>query len=161
VSVPDLPKHLRPRWRYLAVGLETWPGATIDRRSVQASVWSAARSLYGDVGAADIDLTVVRFEGGDGSWDAIVRTHRGEVERARAVLASLGAIDGADVGVVVRGTSGTVRACEEKYIGGRPEASDQSDVAFGNATRRAVQRGERVDVHVESAFVAATTLDLQ
>lgn len=159
--MPDLPKHLRPRWRYLAVSLETWPDASLDRRSVQSSVWSAARSLYGDVGAADLDLTVIRFEGGDGSWDAIVRTHRGEVDRARAVLGSIGAVDGDDVGVAVRGTSGTVRACEEKYIGGRPEPTDQSDVAFGNAQRRAVQRGERVDVHVESAFVAATTLDLQ
>lgn len=159
--VPALPKHLRPRWRYLAVALETWPDADLDRRSLQAGVWSAVRGLFGDVGGADLDLTVVRFDGADGAWTAIVRTHRGEEERARAVLASLGEVDGTDVGIAVRGTSGTIRACEEKYLGGRPERTAQSDVAFGNATRRAVLRDERADVHVDGAFVGATTLDLQ
>ena len=45
----------------------------------------------------------------------------GEDERARAAIASVGSIDGQPVGTRVRGASGTVRACEEKYIGGRPE----------------------------------------
>lgn len=160
MTVPALPKHLRPRWRYLAVAIESWPDATVDRRSLQARLWAAARGLYGDVGAADLDLTVVRFEGTAGAWSAIVRTRRGETERARGAIAAIGAIDDRPVGLRVRGVSGTVRACEERYIGRPPEVIEHTDVAFGNAARRAVQRGQRVDVCVDDGFVGATGLDL-
>jgi ribonuclease P/MRP protein subunit POP5 len=160
VIVPQLPKNLRPRWRYLGVAIEAWPDAALDRRSFQARLWERARGLYGDVGGADLDLTVVRFDGGDGAWRAIVRTHRGESERARSAVASVRSIDGDAVGLRVRGVSGTVRACEEKYIGRPPEASEHEDVAFGNARRRAVLRDQRVDVHVDGAFLGATTRDL-
>ena len=44
-----LPKHLQPRWRYLAVELEAWPDADFDRRDFQRSVWFAAQNLLGDV----------------------------------------------------------------------------------------------------------------
>jgi len=160
VTVPALPKHLRPRWRYLAVAIEGWPDAHVDRRALQGRLWGVARGLYGDVGAADLDLTVVRFDGGDGAWDAIVRTHRGETERARAAIGAVATVDDAAFGLRVRGASGTVRACEEKYLGSPPEGSEHEDVAFGNARRRAVLREERVDVRVDGAFVGATTLDL-
>jgi len=159
-SVPTLPKHLRPRWRYLAVGVETWPDATLDRRAFQGALWDGARGLYGDVGAADLDLRVVHFAGGDGAWAAIVRMHRGERERARAVIASIGTIDDHPVALAVRGASGTVRACEEKYIGSRREPPEHTDVAFANSTRRAVLRGQRRDVHVDAGYVGATELDL-
>jgi ribonuclease P/MRP protein subunit POP5 len=142
------------------VAIETWPDADLDRRTLQARLWERARGLYGDVGAADLDLTVVRFDGADGAWSAIVRTPRGESDRARSAVASVGTIDGAPVGLSVRGVSGTVRACEEKYIGRPPEPTEHADVAFGNATRRAVLRDQRVDVHVDGAFVGATTRDL-
>jgi ribonuclease P/MRP protein subunit POP5 len=158
--VPTLPKHLRPRWRYLAVDLESWPAATVERDDLQAALWGAARGLYGDVGAADLDLTVIRFEWNDGIGSAIVRTYRGEAQRARAAIASVGHVVGDPVGLRVRGVSGTVRACEEKYIGSPPEATEHTDVAFGNATRRAVLRDDRIDVHVDDAFVGATALDL-
>lgn len=158
--MPTLPKHLRPRWRYLAVEIDSWPDASLDRRALQGTLWAAARGLYGDVGAADLDLRVVHFEGDDGRWAAIVRIHRGERERARAAIASVGAIDDSPVGVRVCGASGTVRACEEKYIGSRREAPEHTDVAFADASGRAVARGERVDVRVDGAYVGATTLDL-
>ena len=160
-----LPKHLQPRWRYLAVGLETWPDADIDRRSVQREVWFAAQNLLGDPGSADVDLSVVRFEFDDGTGWAIVRARRGEVERARAVLACLDGVDGDEIGLRVRGVSGTVRACEEKYIRRGPEPPEQRNVVFENATRRGVGRGGAVDVRTDDtrtddAFVGATELDL-
>ncbi|MFC6754912.1 ribonuclease P, partial [Halorubrum tibetense] len=33
-----LPKHLRPRWRYLALGIEAWPDADVDRRAFQRAL---------------------------------------------------------------------------------------------------------------------------
>ena len=155
-----LPKHLQPRYRYLALGLETWPDADVGRRSFQRETWAAARGLLGDVGSAQLDLEVLRFEYVDGAGEAVVRTRRGEVDRARAVLACVQAVDGQPVGVHVRGVSGTVRACTERYLGRQPEGADQRHVVFENAERRAVVRGERVDVDVDGAYAGATTLDL-
>ncbi|MFW5956588.1 MAG: Rpp14/Pop5 family protein [Halorhabdus sp.] len=156
-----LPKHVRQRWRYLAIDLETWPDGTFDRRTFQRQVWFAAQNLLGDVGSARADLRVVRFTLEDGAGEAIVRTRRGAVEQARAIVACLDDVDGAPVGLRVRGVSGTVRACEEKYLGTGPEGTDHSDVAFAGADRPAVARNGRVDVRVENGFVGATRRDLE
>jgi ribonuclease P/MRP protein subunit POP5 len=155
-----LPKHLRPRWRYLALGLETWPDADIDRRAFQRRCWYAAQNLFGDPGGAEIDLQVLRFELADGWGQAVVRTRRGEVDRARAALACVDAVDGFEIGVRVRGVSGTVRACEEKYIHPGPESNVDRAVAFAGEKRRAVRRNGRVDVELDDAFAGATDLDI-
>lgn len=111
-----LPKHLRPRWRYLAVGLETRPTGEVARRRFDRALHSAARTLLGDAGSAEVDLSLLQFEFADGEGQAVVRTRRAEVDRARAVLACIDEVDGSTLGVHVRGVSGTVRACEERYL---------------------------------------------
>jgi ribonuclease P/MRP protein subunit POP5 len=156
-----LPKHLRPRWRYLAVEIETWPDAELGRDAFQRHVWYAAQNLLGDVGSGHLDLRVVSMEVNWGSGGAIVRTRRGETDRARAVLACLDGVDGHEVGLRVRGTSGTVRACEEKYMGRQRERPDQRHVVFRDAERPATVRGGRIDVRTDGAFAGATTLDFQ
>jgi len=160
VSVKHLPKHLQPRWRYLAVALETWPDATLDRRAFQRSAWYAVQNLLGDTGSADADMTVIRFEHDDGVGHAVVRVRRGHTDEARAALACIDEVDGDTVGLNVTGTSGTVRACEEKYIRGPAKPPDQRHVVFENAERPAVARGQRVDIRTEDALVGATTLDI-
>ena len=155
-----LPKHLQPRDRYLAVGLETWPGVDIERRSLQASLWRATRGLVGDAGSAAIDPTVLRCECREGAGSAIVRVRRGAVEPARAALACIPEIEGHRVGVRVRGISGTVRGCEEKYINERKIATTERNVVFENAAQTATARGDRVDVRIDGAFRGATDLDL-
>jgi ribonuclease P/MRP protein subunit POP5 len=112
-----LPKHLRPRWRYLAVRLETAADAALSRRAFQRAVWYAAGNLLGDAGSAEADLRVIRFRFSDGTGEAVVRVRRGETGPARAALACVDAVDGDPVGVEVRGVSGTVRACDEKFLG--------------------------------------------
>lgn len=156
-----LPKHLQPRWRYLAVGLESWPPVAIDRATFQRELWYTAQNLLGDTGSAAADLSVLSFTHGDGSGEALVRVRRGEVERARSVLACVDAVGDAPVGLSVRGVSGTVRACEEKYMGRGTEEADQRDVVFGTAEWPAFVRDGRVDVRADGAFVGATTTDLQ
>ncbi|QZP37673.1 Rpp14/Pop5 family protein [Halobaculum magnesiiphilum] len=157
-----LPKHLRPRWRYLVVGLESWPDADLSRGPFQREVWYAAQNLLGDPGSADADLTVVRFRFEAGRGAAIVRARRGEVERARAALACIDAVDGHPVGVRVRGVSGTIRAGEESYLGGAGGFVDESTVeltadgASGPGRRR---RDGAVDVTTPSGYVGATDAD--
>ena len=156
-----LPKHLRPRYRYLAVWIEAWPDADIDRRSFQAALWESSRSLLGDVGSAEADPGVLRFGFASGVGEAVVRTRRDEVGTTRAALACIDAIRGHPVGIFVRGASGTVRACEEKYIGERPESVTERNVAFGSAAREAVVRDGRADVRTDGAYTGATDLDLE
>jgi ribonuclease P/MRP protein subunit POP5 len=155
-----LPKHLRPRWRYVAVGIEAWPDADIDRRAFQRRLWYAAQNLFGDPASADLDLRVLRFELEDGWGQAVVRARRGELDRARAAIACIDTVDGDAVGLRVRGVSGTVRACEEKYIHPGPETTVDRAVVFAGAERRAVRRNGRIDVVLDDAFVGATDLDI-
>lgn len=156
-----LPKHLRPRWRYLAVELESWPAVRVSRSDFQRSVWFAAQNLLGDPGSTDADLRVLRFEWRDGEGEAIVRARRGEVEPARAALACVDAVRGDPLRVRVHGVSGTVRAASEKYLGGPLEAEHEERVVFRNDSRRAIIRDGRVDVDHDGSFVGATRLDLE
>nr|WP_272931432.1 Rpp14/Pop5 family protein [Halobacterium noricense] len=158
-TVKHLPKHLRPRWRYLAVDLEAWPDADVSQGDFQRSVWFAAQNLYGDTGSADADLRVLQFSFADGSGDALVRVRHGEVERGRAALACVDDVRGDAVRVAVCGVSGTIRAAEEKYLGRPGESAAEASVAFAGDTRPAVSRGDLVDIESEDGFVGATDLD--
>lgn len=155
-----LPKHLRPRWRYLGVGIETWPDADLDRRAFQRHLWYAAQNLLGDPGSADADLRVFEFRHEGGAGEAVVRTRRGAVGDARAALACVDEIDGEPIGVHVRGVSGTARACEEKYLGRGPEVVGEKRVVFDNAERTAVTRDGVFDVWTDDAYTGATELDV-
>ncbi|AKH98077.1 Rpp14/Pop5 family protein [Halanaeroarchaeum sulfurireducens] len=154
-----LPKHLRQRWRYLAVELETWPDASISEVEFQRSLWFAAQNLIGDVGSAEAELRVVSFAFGDGAGSALVRTRRGAESLARAAIACVDSVYDEPIRVTVGGISGTVRAAEEKYLGGPAEATEQESVAFRNESRRAVARNGRLDVEIDGTFVGATRLD--
>jgi len=158
--VKHLPKHLRPRWRYLAVEIESWPDANLDEGQLQRQLWYSAQNLLGDTGSADLDLTVIRFTHDEGVGEAIVRTRRETVERARGVIAATETVEAEAVGLRVAGVSGTIRACEEKYMGRRPEATGQRYVAFDGEQRTASARHGRLDVETGSGHVGATTLDI-
>ena len=159
--VKHLPKHLRPRWRYLAVGLESWPDTDLDRHAFQRALYDAAQGLLGDAGSAELDVSVLSFRFAEGDGEAVVRARRGEVDRLRAALATVARVDGDPLGVYVRGVSGTVRACEEKYIRRPSEDSEKRNVVFAGSERRAVVRGDRVDAAVGDGHVGATALDIR
>lgn len=154
-----LPKHLRPRWRYLAVHIEAWPDAEIDRRSFQREIWYASQNLLGDPGSAAADLTVVSFRFSDGLGDALVRVRRGETDPARASIACVDEVDGQPVGISVRGISGTIRAAEENYLRRRGQEPEERHVVFGTEERVAVVRDGSADVRLHDSFAGATDLD--
>ncbi len=174
-----LPKHLRPRWRYLGVEIESWMGVTIDRSDFQQSLWYAAGNLLGDPGSADADLSVYGFDHdtASGSGAAIIRVRRECVASARAALACVNRIDDVPVGLRVRGTSGTVKACRERYcpqleaatektrqqryLGRAGESITQRDVAFDGSDGRARIRGDACDVDTPDDVVGATRLDIE
>lgn len=156
-----LPKHLQQRWRYLGVRVEVPPQASIDRGALQRELWYAAQNLLGDPGSAATGMTIVSVEHTAQGLDAIVRVRRGESERARAAVACVDEIDGHEVGVRVRGKSGTVRACEESYLGSALEKRAQRNVVFDGESRPAVGYGAALNVRVDGSYVGATELDLE
>lgn len=155
-----LPKHLQPRWRYLAVAIESWPDAELDREEFQRQLWYSAQNLLGDTGSSELDLSVVRFSYERGDGEALVRTRRGEQSRARAAIACLDSVGETPLGLRVTGVGGTIRACEEKYMGRGREDPEQRQVTFGDADRGVV-RGPRIDVPTATAFTGATNLDCE
>ena len=155
-----LPKHLRPRWRYLAVEVTSWPDSNIDRREFQRELWRASRGLHGDVGSARENLRVYGFSFEHGYGEAVVRVGRSFVSEGRAALATIDRINDHPVGTRVTGVSGTVRGCEEKYLGRRPEPKPESTVVYADASRPAVVAGNCVDIRLDDTFVGATSLDL-
>ncbi|MFB6086570.1 MAG: Rpp14/Pop5 family protein [Halodesulfurarchaeum sp.] len=155
-----LPKHLRPRYRYLAVEIETWPEAVLETRAFQESVWSASRSLLGDAASAAVDLQVVEAAFTAGGGSAIVRVRRDAVERARSALACLMSVDGTPVRIGVRGVGGTIRAVEEHYRDGPPEPTGWEPVEYRGEHGTAVSREDRVDVDLGDAFVGTTPQEL-
>ncbi|MFW6449312.1 MAG: Rpp14/Pop5 family protein [Halobacteriota archaeon] len=154
------PKHLRPRWRYLGVAIEANPGELPDREMFQAALWNELRGLLGDVGSARLDAEVVRFRQVAGGCEAVVRVARDGVREARAVLATLDRVDDRSVGLTVRGVSGTIRACEENYLGAAGEPASHDIVTFDGVESEATVRGEAVDLHRGATPVGATTLDI-
>ena len=156
-----LPKHLRPRWRYLAVGIEAWPDADVDRRGFQRALWYSAGNLLGDPGSADADLTLLSFSFTGGVGEAVVKVRHGHVDEARAAIACVSEVNDDPVGIRIRGISGTVRACEERYMGRAAASSTQRDVAFGDAERTAVVREDAYDVRTESGYVGVTAFDIE
>lgn len=155
-----LPKHLRPRWRYLAVELETWPEAVLDRRTLQDEFWRAGRSLLGDTGSAEARLEVVHFSFDRGRGVCIVRVHRGAERRARAALACVQRVNGEPLGLRITGTSGTIRGAREKYLGRHREATGERTVVFEDDERSAVAYPDGVDLRLDDSFAGATNLDL-
>ena len=156
-----LPKHIRPRWRYLAVGLESAPEAAIDRRGFQRALWYAAGNLLGDAKSADCDLTVYTFRFADGRGETIVRVRRGETDAARAALACVEGVEGTPVALFVRGISGTVRACEERYLGRQTGGFEQRHVDFAAGQRSAVCRNDSAEISLPTGVVSATELDFE
>ena len=110
-----LPKHLRPRYRYLWVRIEAASDADLGRRAFQRAVWTETRGLLGDAGSAAVDPTVARFAFDDGAGMAVVRVRRGEADRGRAALACVATVDREPVGIRITGISGTIDAGEERY----------------------------------------------
>ena len=158
--MPSLPKHLRPRWRYLALELESWMDSEIEQASLQRVLWESTRTLLGDIESADLGLNVLRYSFEAGRGEAIVRVRRDTVERARAVIATVDTIDETPVRLGIRGVSGSVKACEENYLGIDRQAVTHEIVTLETVEGAATVRGDAVDLEVDTTNVGATNLDL-
>ncbi|MGA3199161.1 MAG: Rpp14/Pop5 family protein [Halobacteriota archaeon] len=101
---------LRDSFRYVAFTLNS--EEPVRTRDLQAEIFDAAKSLFGDVGVSKLGIKVVMFDGTKG----LVRCRYQHVSELQATLASIGKIENNRVGVTVVGTSGTIKAAIEKYL---------------------------------------------
>lgn len=156
-----LPKHLTPRYRYIALTIESWPDATIERGEFQQALWEATKSLLGDPGSARVDPRIMCFEFRDGMGEATVRIRSGTKADARAAIACIDQVDSHSVRITIQGVAGTIRSCEEKYLGRAPIAGDERKVVFEDSARSAVVRTPRVDIRTDAGWLGATELDIE
>ena len=158
VNVKHLPKHLQPRWRYLGVAVESWPDTTVERDGFQRALWHSAQHLLGDPGSGALELSVLRCQAGPGWARAVVRTRRGERDRARAVLACVDTVDGDPVGLRAQPVSGTIRDRYENYIGDPRAPRKERDVTFADADPPAGAPGDPAAWQVHNRITPATAL---
>ena len=153
------PKHLRPRWRYLAVEIEGTPGSRLTRSSFERALQDAICQLFGDVGYAETRIRLYAFTKQHHRAEAVIRTKRGSEGITRAGLACIHSLEGAPLRIMVRGISGSVRGCEEKFLPRDQEIMGETSVVFDNKNRYAFKCGDEIDINVNDLYVSATILD--
>lgn len=79
------------------------------------AVWSSMTKLYGEHGASQINLKLIRFNVEENS--AFVRANHNGVDMVRAALALITKIAGKPASVHVLRISGTLKALQEKLDG--------------------------------------------
>ena len=101
---------LRGKKRYIA--FEIASEQAITRSELSEEIHNSIGSLFGDVGASEINAGVVSFERGYG----ILRCAREKTTQARAALACINKLRGARASILVLGISGTIKGAMEKFI---------------------------------------------
>ena len=155
-----LPKHLRPRYRYIVVSIESWPTAKFDKRTFQHALWASTSRLFGDTGANAADLFLIQFEFSNGSGWGIIRTHRDALPIARPSIACISKINEFPVGILIRGVGGTIKSCQEKYLSEPSEPVHSGELLFDTKISPSFTRGHCIDIQTDTDFIGATHLDV-
>lgn len=101
---------LRDKKRYIA--FEINPACSISRQELMREILNSIISLFGDVGAGDINPALMSFEGRFG----ILRCARNKTMEARAGLACINNVGRIRLSIMVLGISGTIKGATEKFI---------------------------------------------
>jgi RNase P/RNase MRP subunit POP5 len=98
------------RRRYLA--LEVDCGEPLDSGAVSEAIWNAVLRLFGEVGASQAGLHLVRFDGK--TRYGVLRCSHKTLPMVRAAIASITRIGDAKVAVHVLRVAGTLKALSRK-----------------------------------------------
>ncbi len=101
---------LRHKKRYIAFEINSTN--KINRQEFAAAMFDSIISLFGDVGASNINPALMSFDGRFG----IVRCLREKTLETRAGLACINDIHGFRISILVLGVSGTIKGATEKFI---------------------------------------------
>ena len=103
-----LPRAVRRR--YLALKLVS--DSSLSREDLMNTIWDALIQLFGEYGASQTGLTLIRFNHERDS--AIVRCSHKALEMVKASIASITEINGKPAAVHVKRVSGTLKALLKK-----------------------------------------------
>lgn len=155
-----IPKHLRPRYRYIVVSLESWCNSIIDKTSFQQSIWVSANRLFGDLGSAKSDLYLVSFEFHNGMGYGIIRTRRDSLHLARSSISCISSINDCSIGILVLGIGGTLKSCRQKYLPVLKKSLVMGEVTFEGNSYPSISYGEYIDIEIDNDFIGATNMDI-
>ncbi len=99
------------RKRYLA--LKVVSEQPVNERAVMDTVWNAVLKLFGEYGASQANLSLMRYDPKRNY--AVVRCSHKALERVRASIASITEINGKPAVIHVTGVSGTLRALRKQH----------------------------------------------
>ena len=103
-----LPRAVRRR--YLALKLVS--DRSVSREDLMNTIWDALVQLFGEYGASQTNLTIIRYNHERDS--AIVRCSHKALEMVKASIASITEINGKPAAVHVERVSGTLKALLKK-----------------------------------------------
>ncbi len=86
----------------------------VSERSVMDTVWNAVLKLFGEYGASQANLSLMRYD--PKRKFAVFRCSHVAIEKVRASIASITEINGEPVVIHVLGVSGTLRALRKKVV---------------------------------------------
>ncbi len=101
---------LRDKKRYMA--FEVNSEEIITRQELIKEIYNSVRSLFGDVGASEINFGLMSYDGKYG----IIRCAKEKTGETRAMLACVNKIRGLRISILVLGISGTIKGATEKFI---------------------------------------------
>ncbi|MHC1611017.1 MAG: Rpp14/Pop5 family protein [Candidatus Methanospirareceae archaeon] len=102
-----LPPSLRERRRYLR--FEVISEREIDKRELLKAIWDSLYGLYGDVVASESKIWLIEYHKGEKNGVGILRCAHDKTDEVRASLACIHSVNGAQVGIRVIKTSGTIK----------------------------------------------------
>jgi RNase P/RNase MRP subunit POP5 len=100
----------RVKRRYLALEIDALESCS--QNDFLDAVWNSLTQLYGEYGASQVNLNLVRFNVENNT--AIIRVNLTSVDMMRAALACLTKIAGKPAAVHTLRASGTLKACQSK-----------------------------------------------
>ena len=100
----------RVKRRYLALEIDAVESCS--QNDFLDAVWNSLTKLYGEYGASQVNLNLVRFNVENNT--AIIRVNLTSVDMMRAALACLTKIAGKPAAVHTSRVSGTLKACQAK-----------------------------------------------
>jgi RNase P/RNase MRP subunit POP5 len=103
-----LPRGVRRR--YLALRLVS--DSSVSREDLMNTIWDALIQLFGEYGASQTDLTLIRYS--SERKFAIIRCSHKALEMVRASIASITQMNGKQAAIHIQKVSGTLKALLKK-----------------------------------------------
>jgi len=102
------------RNRYLVFKVYTEKKLDLDREDIKQTLFNTARTLFGEVGLAKLNLQLIDFN--PSNLEGILKCGHKTVTETRAIIATITSLKKEPVNLHVKGVSGTLKRARKKFI---------------------------------------------